>query len=250
MAKERNGRHLTPTPARSERRVDQATSHGLLRVFLAVILVAVSFVGGFALRSQTELVASWGIPVSDGEREALAAAAANNTFESVSARVGDVEDILSTYSMDEIDLTAATYSMLDDLMKSTGDPYATYYNPDLYNTYIKETTERSYAGIGVVFADYNGRAYVSDVFEGSEAEAKGVQQGDFLTSIDSEDVSAWSMTEVVNALAKDEGATVSVTWMRRRALTPRPASSSPRRSLARSTRRRTSPPRFPTAWAS
>ena len=213
MAKERNGRHLTPNPrARSERRVDQATSHGLLRVFLAVILVAVSFVGGFALRSQTELVASWGIPVSDGEREALAAAAANNTFESVSARVGDVEDILST--MDEIDLTSATYSMLDDLMKSTGDPYATYYNPDLYNTYIKETTERSYAGIGVVFADYNGRAYVSDVFEGSEAEAKGVQQGDFLTSIDSEDVSAWSMTEVVNALAKDEGATVSVTWMR------------------------------------
>lgn len=66
----------------------------------------------------------------------------------------------------------------------------------------------------MVFADYNGRAYVSDVFEGSEAEAKGVQQGDFLTSIDSEDVSAWSMTEVVNALAKDEGATVSVTWMR------------------------------------
>ena len=215
MAKERNGRHLTPNPrARSERRVDQATSHGLLRVFLAVILVAVSFVGGFALRSQTELVASWGIPVSDGEREALAAAAASNTFESVSARVGDVEDILSTYSMDEIDLTSATYSMLDDLMKSTGDPYATYYNPDLYNTYIKETTERSYAGIGVVFADYNGRAYVSDVFEGSEAEAKGVQQGDFLTSIDSEDVAAWSMTEVVNALAKDEGATVSVTWMR------------------------------------
>ena len=215
QAQESNRRHHTPNPrARSERRVDQATSHGLLRVFLAVILVAVSFVGGFALRSQTELVASWGIPVSDGEREALAAAAANNTFESVSARVGDVEDILSTYSMDEIDLTAATYSMLDDLMKSTGDPYATYYNPDLYNTYIKETTERSYAGIGVVFADYNGRAYVSDVFEGSEAEAKGVQQGDFLTSIDSEDVSAWSVTEVVNALAKDEGATVSVTWMR------------------------------------
>ena len=214
-AQKRHGGPLTPNPrARSERRVDQATSHGLLRVFLAVILVAVSFVGGFALRSQTELVASWGIPVSDGEREALAAAAASNTFESVSARVGDVEDILSTYSMDEIDLTSATYSMLDDLMKSTGDPYATYYNPDLYNTYIKETTERSYAGIGVVFADYNGRAYVSDVFEGSEAEAKGVQQGDFLTSIDSEDVSAWSMTEVVNALAKDEGATVSVTWMR------------------------------------
>lgn len=252
MAKERNGRHLTPQPPGPQRAAGRSgdeprsaprvpRGHPRRRLLRR----------GLRLRSQTELVASWGIPVSDGEREALAAAAANNTFESVSARVGDVEDILSTYSMDEIDLTAATYSMLDDLMKSTGDPYATYYNPDLYNTYIKETTERSYAGIGVVFADYNGRAYVSDVFEGSEAEAKGVQQGDFLTSIDSEDVSAWSMTEVVNALAKDEGATVSVTWMRPASLDAQTGEpSSPRRSLARSTRRRTSPPRFPTAWAS
>lgn len=215
MATKRTGRHLTPNPrARSERRVEQATSHAMFRAFLAVILIAVSFAGGFVLRSQTELVASWGIPVSDSEQEALNAAAANNTYESVSARVSDVEDILSSYSMDEVDLTSATYSMLDDMMKSTGDPYAAYYNPDLYNTYIKETTERSYAGIGVVFADYNGRAYVSDVFEGSEAEAKGVQQGDFLVSIDGEDVSAWSMTEVVNALAKDEGDSVSITWMR------------------------------------
>lgn len=215
MANERNGRHFTPNPkARSERRMEHATSQAMFRVFLAAVLVASAFVGGFVLRSQTELVASWGVPVTDSEREALASAAANNAYESISARVSDVEAILSAYSMDEIDLTAATYSMLDDMMKSTGDPYASYYNPDLYNTYIKETTDRSYAGIGAVFADYNGRAYVADVFEGSEAEAKGVQQGDFLVSVDGVDVSAWSMTEVVNALAKDEGETVSVTWMR------------------------------------
>lgn len=215
MAQEREGRHSTANyKARSERRVEQATSHFMFRLFVAVILVVAAFVAGFVLRSQTELVASWGIPVSDSEQEALAAAAASNAHESVSARVADVENILSDYSMDEVDLTSATYSMLDDLLKSTGDPYATYYNPDLYNSYIKETTDRSYAGIGVVFADYNGRAYVSDVFEGSEAEAKGVQQGDFLLSIDSEDVSSWSMTEVVNALAKDEGANVSIAWMR------------------------------------
>ncbi|MEC4273856.1 S41 family peptidase [Adlercreutzia sp. R25] len=215
MARERNGRHLVPnSKERSERRMEQATNHMMFKVFSMVILMTVAFVGGFALRSQTELVASWGIPVSDDEQAALAAAAANNTYESISARVSDVEDILATYSMDSVDLTSATYSMLDDMMKSTGDPYATYYNPDLYNSYIKETTERSYAGIGVVFADYNGRAYVSDVFEGSEAEAKGVQQGDFLASIDGEDVSAWSMTEVVNALAKDEGESVSIAWMR------------------------------------
>lgn len=215
MAKERNGRHLTPNPrARSERRVDQATNHGCSACSSRSSSSPSPSSGASpcAARPNWWRAGASRFPMASGRR--LRPRRPATTFESVSARVGDVEDILSTYSMDEIDLTSATYSMLDDLMKSTGDPYATYYNPDLYNTYIKETTERSYAGIGVVFADYNGRAYVSDVFEGSEAEAKGVQQGDFLTSIDSEDVSAWSMTEVVNALAKDEGATVSVTWMR------------------------------------
>ena len=215
MADKSGGRHLSQNPqARGERRMERTMNHRLLRGFLLVIFVAAAFVGGFALRSQTALVASWGIPVSAGEEEALAAAAATNNEESISARVADVETILSTYSMDEINLTDATYSMLEDMMKSTGDPYAAYYNPDRYNNYIKETTDRSYAGIGVVFSDYNGRAYVSDVFEGSEAEAKGVQQGDFVNSIDGEDTTSWSMVEVANALSKDEGESVSIAWMR------------------------------------
>lgn len=216
MAHDNNGRHITPNPrTRAGRRAEQATNHLLFRVFLTIILVAVAFCAGFMLRAQTDLVASWGIPLSDAEEQALSQnASQNSTDDSVSARVADVERILSTYSMDHVDITKATYSTLDDLMKATGDPYATYYNPDLYNNYIKETSDRSYAGIGVVFADYNGRAYVADVFEGSEAEAKGVQQGDFIDAIDGEDTTAWSMTEVVNALAKDEGTVVSVTWMR------------------------------------
>lgn len=211
--KARYGR--TSARVRGERRMERATNHLLFRLFIAIILIAGAFCAGFVLRSQTELVASWGIPVTQAEDEALTAAASKESPDtSVTARVRAVEQILTTYSLDEVNLTEATYSMLADLMKSTGDPYAAYYNPDLYNSYIKESTDRSYAGIGVVFADYNGRAYVADVFEGSEAEAKGVSQGDFLVTIDGEDVSTWSMTEVVNALAKDEGANVSITWMR------------------------------------
>ena len=213
---ETKGRHNAPNArARGERRGERASNQLILRLSIAVILAAAAFCGGFALRSQTDLIDSWGIPVSDEESEALATAANRESYDtSITARVRDVEQILSTYSLDEINLTEATYTMLADLMKSTGDPYAAYYNPDLYNNYIKESTDRSYAGIGVVFADYNGRAYVADVFEGSEAEAKGVQQGDFIDAIDGENTTSWSMTEVVNALAKDEGAVVSVTWMR------------------------------------
>ena len=178
MAREDNGRHIAQSARfRGEQRMERATNHLMFRLFITVILVAVAFCAGFVLRSQTALVASWGIPVTEEEAASLSQAAAQDTYESVSARVADVEDILDTYSLDKVDLTGATYSMLADMMKSTGDPYASYYNPDLYNNYIKESTSRSYAGIGVIFADYNGRAYVAGVFEGSEAEAKGVQQG-------------------------------------------------------------------------
>lgn len=213
---ETKGRHNAPNArARGERRGERASNQLILRLSIAVILAAAAFCGGFALRSQTDLIDSWGIPVSDEESEALATAANRESYDtSITARVRDVEQILSTYSLDEINLTEATYTMLADLMKSTGDPYAAYYNPDLYNNYIKESTDRSYAGIGVVFADYNGRAYVADVFEGSEAEAKGVRQGDFVEAIDGDSSRVWSLTEVVNSLARDEGANVIVTWMR------------------------------------
>ena len=110
-------RHTVPNPqARGARRMERANNRLLFRLFIVFILLAVAFVGGFVLRSQTELIASWGIPVTDAEQEALNQAAAQSNEESITARVGDVERILTTYSLDEINLTDATYTMLDDLM--------------------------------------------------------------------------------------------------------------------------------------
>ena len=69
MVQDNNGRHIAPNPqARAGRRAEQATNHLLFRVFTAIILVAVAFCAGFVLRSQTELVASWGVPLSDAEK--------------------------------------------------------------------------------------------------------------------------------------------------------------------------------------
>ena len=47
--------------------MERATNHLMFRVFITVILVAVAFCAGFVLRSQTALVASWGIPVTEEE---------------------------------------------------------------------------------------------------------------------------------------------------------------------------------------
>ena len=194
---------------------ERARGRRAMRLFAFFLAVVAAFAGGFLVRSQVAFVQSLGFTVAP--EEATATGSSKNlksTYDSISARVAEVEDLLADNSLDTVDLEKATFSMLDDLLKATGDPYAAYFNPDRYNNYIKETTERTYAGIGVLFSEYNGRAYVADVFEGSEAEAKGVRQGDFVEAIDGDSGRAWSLTEVVNSLARDEGASVIITWMR------------------------------------
>jgi carboxyl-terminal processing protease len=116
--------------------------------------------------------------------------------------------------MDTIDLQTATASMMQDLVDSIDDPYAKYFSPERYEAYIKETTESKYSGIGVLFSDYNGRAYAIDVLEGSEAGAKGVEQGDFVVSINGDSSQTWTAAEVIGALSKEEGGNVIITWMR------------------------------------
>ena len=152
-----------------------------LSLFLAMVL---AFAAGFLVRSQPAFVSSLGFTIGAEEDAGISAKETKSTYDSVSARVSEVEDILDDSSLAEYDLAEATGSMIGALMGSTDDPYAAYFSPDRYSSYVREAADRSYAGIGVIFSEYNGRAYVADVFEGSEAETKGVRQGDFVAAVD------------------------------------------------------------------
>lgn len=158
MAKERNGRHLTPNPrARSERRVDQATSHGAAprvpRGHPRRRLLRRGFRPAQPDRTGGEL----GHP---GFRWRAGGACGRGGQQHLRVRLGPGgrcggHPLHVLHGRDRPYIGHLFHARrLDEVHRAT--PYATYYNPDLYNTYIKETTERSYAGIGVVFADYNG----------------------------------------------------------------------------------------------
>ncbi len=181
---------------------------------LVFLLLCAAFMAGFFLRSQPALMDSLGFPALEGQSAANDSSSGKTTFDSVSMRVSDVENLLAEFSLDSVNLDEATVGVLGAMMASTDDPYAMYYDPDRYNSYIKETSERSYAGIGVVFSEYNGRAYAADVFEGSEAEARGVVPGDFVVGLDGDESHVWTMTEVVNFLSDHDGTSVVVSWMR------------------------------------
>ncbi len=180
----------------------------------ALLIAAAGIVIGFLIRSQTQWMASLGFPVtSDGIVSSEGAANSQSVYESIGARVDEVQSVLAENSLDDYNLSEATNSMLTDLMASTGDPYAAYYNPERYSNYVKEASQNTYSGVGVLFADYDGRAYAADVFEGSEAQAKGVSQGDYVVSIDGDSSRVWSMREVLNYLNNRDGEQVVITWM-------------------------------------
>lgn len=185
---------------------------GALVTFLVIVA---AFAAGFALRSNVQLTEALGFNVgSESSSVGKAASQTKTTYDALSARVDEVEDILDAYSMDTVDLADATDSMLADLLKATGDPFAEYYDQERYEDYIKESVSNGYKGIGVLFGDYNGRAYAIDVLAGSEAQAKGVTKGDFIEAINGDSDHVWSASEVIGALSKLEGEDVVITWMR------------------------------------
>lgn len=192
---------------------EHAKNKRLARVLIAFIAIAIAFCLGFAMSSNPAVTAALGIGASNTKN-----VASNTTTKSVyndlSTRIDEVENILSTYSMDSIDLQNATAKMLGELVKTIDDPYAEYFNSERYETYIKETADKNYSGIGVLFGDYNGRAYAIDVLDGSEAQAKGVTQGDFVEAIDGDASHKWGILDVIGSLARDDGESVIITWMR------------------------------------
>lgn len=187
-----------------------------VRMIVFIVIVA-AFACGFLLRSNIPLMNTLGVPVDESAQVAPTSPNSTKpktTYDSLSARISEVEDMLSLYSLDDVNLEEGTNAMLSDLMESTQDPYAVYYSPERYEAYMKENASRNFSGVGVLFGDYNGRAYVIDVLEGSEAQAEGIRQGDFVEAIDGDSSHVWSASEVIGALARGDGESVVITWMR------------------------------------
>ena len=193
----------------------KASRRRYLKVVGAFLILLVAFAAGFALRSNTTLMASLGIINSPSELEQNPGMTVHgDTYESISARVAEVEGIITNSSLDTYELGNVTSSVLDSFVDSTEDSYLRYFTPERYAMYIRDPNAGEYGGVGVLFAEYEGNAYAADIFEGSLAQLVGVQEGDFVVAIDGERSDNWTPAEVSSALARDEGETVTITWRR------------------------------------
>lgn len=186
----------------------------IIIVLIAFLCVCLAFLAGFFVRGDETLLRNLGFEsLVTSVDENPGTTVSGNTYNSLSARVAEVEGILQNESLDSYDLEVTTAVVLGAFSDSTSDNYLRYYTPERYNAYVQESSGK-YAGIGVLFSELDGRAYVVDVFPGSEAESAGVERGDYILAIDGDRSQDWSLTETINALSRDEGESVVVTWER------------------------------------
>lgn len=188
----------------------------LAKVFSCIIVVAAAFAGGFAVRGNVDLLDSLGLTQLTGSPDAKAKVSQQpTTYNSLSARVDEVEGIVNNDSLDSYDLDTATTKMLDAFALSTQDPYLRYYDASRRTAMnSNQDAASSGDGVGVLFNEYNGNAYAVDVFEGSDAQAADVRSGDVVVAIDGDRSHAWSTSEVTASLKRDEGSQVVITWRR------------------------------------
>ena len=198
----------------------RARNFRLARIFGFFVALCVAFSLGFVIRDHPGFLSSLGLPSSItglSEKNANDAASTEDVYSSLAARFSEVEKLLQGDSLDSYDLGAATERVLEALADVSEDPYMRYYSQDRYNSLLNSPDE-GYAGVGVLFSEYNGQAYAVDVFESSQAQLAGVQEGDFIVSINGDSSQTWSRSEVAAVLSQAEGSNVVITWRRPKTL--------------------------------
>lgn len=202
---------------------EKARTRRIVIVLVCFLALSVAFVCGFALRSQVSLMESLGVNIgldsssartgSLSSSEATSKTSVKSVYNSISKRIDEVEDILSSNSFYSPDLDKATQQSINSILASTGDPYAKYFNAQDYSKLIEESKSNQYAGAGFTLNEMNGKCYIADVFDNSEASVKGVKTGDYIKSINGVSQIGKSAVEVTNEISNNSGKSIVATFV-------------------------------------
>ena len=151
---------------RKEKAAKEDRSARLIRTLSFFVVLCLVFAAGFFVRGNDVVMQRLGLEdLSVESSQNPGATVEGDTQDSVSARVAEVQGILKDYSLDEYPLDTTSTKLVEDLLAATGDTYCRYYSAAKYSAYRESDSENTY-GIGVLFGDYNGQAYVVDLIDG------------------------------------------------------------------------------------
>lgn len=104
------------------------------------------------------------------------------------------------------------YGAIDGMMQKL-DPHSNFLPPEALNAF-HESTEGEYVGVGMEIGEREERVVVMTVFEGGPAADAGMRPDDRIMTINGEDATTWSTTEVVQHVRGPRGEIVLIDVLR------------------------------------
>jgi len=128
-----------------------------------------------------------------------------------SSKADEIRALLEKYYLYEIDEQAVEDAELAGMINGLNDPYSAYYSYDDI-IYQEENAETEYTGVGMeVIQNYKDHSMVIfKIFKDSPAEAAGIQVGDFIISVNGENVEGKDLNDVVSMILGEPGTPVTI----------------------------------------
>jgi hypothetical protein len=115
---------------------------------------------------------------------------------------------------DTLDATDLEYGAIRGMVSALGDEgHTTFLTPEELSRQWTDISGK-FTGIGAYVGVKDGLPMIVAPFEGSPAEQAGVRVGDIIMEVDSEDVTTWSINDVVDVIRGEEGTEVVLTVLR------------------------------------
>lgn len=124
-----------------------------------------------------------------------------------------IEEIRENYK-DETELDDIFVGIYKGLFSSLGDPWSGYYTPDKNDDgthYVTRNVEEVYEGIGIVIRKTETGVRIDSIVSGSPAQIAGLQSGDYILKVGTQDVTQMTSEEVAALIRGGSGSSVTLT---------------------------------------
>jgi carboxyl-terminal processing protease len=187
----------------------------LLKAALALSLLCTAFLGGFTLnllrnardgRNSSSSIQSFIRMLTPPFARADDAATTSPPEAYRTALAAIHDDYFGTAPA----TTRLTYSAIDGMLETIGDPYTVFWTPKEYRENM-ETNSGDFVGIGAKLdTDKNRNIVITEPMEDSPSAAAGILAGDLLASIDGRPTVGMTMQAVIDLIHGPEGTSITL----------------------------------------
>jgi len=115
---------------------------------------------------------------------------------------------------DALDTGKLTYGAIRGMVTALGDEgHTAFLTPEDVQRHLADTSG-VYSGIGAQLGMENGMPIIVSPFDGSPAQKAGVKAGDIIMEVDGEDVTTWTLNDIVEHIRGEAGTEVTLSLFR------------------------------------